>query len=83
MSEWKHDPAKGNIIDQMRDAPDTVKHIAAVFLLGKGAKPRHIRKKLDMSDRQFRMAERLFRFNQKYDPVHIPTDEEQLEERFK
>jgi hypothetical protein len=71
---WRHDPNGGDILDQIKKAPDDVKHYAAMHLLGQGIKPRHIRKKLNMSDRQFRMAERLFLFNQKYDPVHIPTE---------
>lgn len=76
--EWKHDPNGGDIFEQIRVAPNYVKEFAAMYLLGEGAKARHIRKKLDMSDRQFKMAERKFRFNQKHDPVHIPTDLELL-----
>ena len=73
VKEWKHDPSKGDIFEQIRLAPDYVKEFAAMYLMGEGAKPRHIRKKLDMSDRQLQKAERKFRFNQKYDPVHIPN----------
>jgi|Laugrefa1bdmlbdn_1035148.scaffolds.fasta_scaffold43724_2 hypothetical protein len=73
MSDWKHDPNGGDIIEQVRNAPDYVREYAAMHLLAQGCPHRHIRKKLDISARQFQMIERKFRFNSKYDPVHIPT----------
>lgn len=74
MSEWKHDPAGGDILEQFKKAPDYVKNYAAQHLLGQGIPHRHIRKKLDMTARQFQKSEKQFRFNKKYDPAHIPSE---------
>lgn len=60
MNEWK--PAEGkDIIDQVAHAPLAVRRQAALHLLKNGAHPRHIRKKLDLSDRQLKVVERLWR----------------------
>ena len=60
MSEWKHEPSGEDIIAQVAKAPLHIKRQAALVLLRNGAKPRHIRKKLDISDRQMKVVERLW-----------------------
>ena len=63
--EWKH--VEGDdILSQVRNAPDAIKRQAALVLLKNGAKPRHIRKKLDMSDRQLKVVERLYKHAKNY-----------------
>jgi precorrin-6B methylase 1 len=57
---WQHNPNGEDIISQVAKAPDAVKRQAALVLLKEGAKPRHIRKKLKMSDRQLKVVERLW-----------------------
>lgn len=59
-AQWKHIEGE-DIIAQVRKAPDAVKRQAALVLLQNGAKPRQIRKKLDISDRQLKVVERLFK----------------------
>lgn len=52
MSEWSH---KGqDIIQAVSKAPHAIKRSAAYTLLGQGAMPRHIRRKLKMSHRQLK-----------------------------
>lgn len=60
MSEWKHVEGE-DIIAQIRNSPDSIKRQAALVLLKNGAKPRHIRKKLDLSDRQLKVVQRLWK----------------------
>jgi hypothetical protein len=57
---WKHIEGQ-DIVSQVAKAPDGIKRQAALVLLQNGAKPRHIRKKLDMTDRQLKVVERLYR----------------------
>lgn len=59
--EWSHDPKGPDILEQVRKAPLAIKRQAALVLLRNGANPRHIRKKLDISDRQLRVVESLWR----------------------
>jgi hypothetical protein len=65
MTEWKHTEGE-DILAQVRTAPDAIKRQAALVLLKNGAKPRHIRRKLDMSDRQLRVVERLWKLAVKH-----------------
>jgi len=58
MSTWRHTEGE-DIITQLRTAPDAIKRQAALVLLQNGAEPRHIRKKIDISDRQLKMVKRL------------------------
>lgn len=60
MSQYKEeyilpDDPKG-IVDAVSKAPNHIKAQAAIYLLTNGAKPRDIRKKLKMSNRQFEKA---------------------------
>lgn len=64
-AQWKHIEGE-DIIAQVRNAPDAVKRQAALVLLQNGAKPRHIRKKLDISDRQLKVVERLYKHAKHY-----------------
>lgn len=57
---WKHIEGQ-DIIAQVAKAPDSIKRQAALVLLQNGAKPRHIRKKLDMTDKQLKVVERLYK----------------------
>ncbi len=57
---WKHIEGE-DIVSQVAKAPDGIKRQAALVLLKNGAKPRHIRKKLNMSDRQLKVVERLYK----------------------
>jgi hypothetical protein len=57
---WQHVEGE-DIIAQVRKAPDAVKRQAALVLLKNGVAPRAIRKKLDMSDRQLKVVERLWK----------------------
>jgi hypothetical protein len=57
---WQHNPNGEDIISQVAKAPDAVKRQAALVLLKEGAKPRAIRKKLKMSDRQLKIVQRLW-----------------------
>jgi hypothetical protein len=57
---WKHIEGE-DIVAQVAKAPDSIKRQAALVLLKNGAKPRHIRKKLNMSDRQLKVVERLYK----------------------
>jgi hypothetical protein len=60
MKEWK--PIEGeDIIAQVAKAPLAVRRQAALHLLRNGANPRHIRRKLDLSDRQLKVVERLWK----------------------
>jgi hypothetical protein len=61
MSEWQHDPKGEDIIAQVAQAPLSIKRQAAIVLLRNGAKPRQIRRKLDISDRQMKVVERLWK----------------------
>jgi hypothetical protein len=60
-AEWKHNPSGEDIVSQVRKAPLAIKRQAALVLLRNGANPRQIRKKLDISDRQLRVVESLWR----------------------
>ena len=62
---WKHIEGE-DIVAQVAKAPDSIKRQAALVLLQNGAKPRHIRKKLDMSDLQLKVVERLYRHAKQY-----------------
>lgn len=64
-NDWKHVEGE-DIIAQVAKAPDGIKRQAALVLLKNGAKPRHIRKKLNMSDRQLKAVERLYRHAKNY-----------------
>ena len=57
---WKHIEGQ-DIVSQVAKAPENIKRQAALVLLQNGAKPRHIRKKLDMTDRKLKVVERLYR----------------------
>jgi hypothetical protein len=61
MSEWQHNPSGEDIVAQVAKAPLHIKRQAAMVLLRNGAKPRQIRKKLDISDRQMKVVERLWK----------------------
>lgn len=60
MSDWKHVEGQ-SVIDQVAKAPDNIKRQAALVLLKNGAQPRAIRKKLNMSDRQLKVVQRLYK----------------------
>lgn len=62
---WKHVEGE-DIIAQVSKAPDAIKRQAALVLLQNGANPRHIRKKLKMSDRQLKVVERLYKHAKHY-----------------
>jgi hypothetical protein len=66
---WQHNPNGEDIISQVAKAPDAVKRQAALVLLKNGAKPRAIRKKLNMSDRQLKVVQRLW-----YQAVKLARD---------
>jgi len=57
---WQHVEGE-DIIAQVRKAPDAVKRQAALVLLKNGAQPRAIRKKLNMTDRQLKVVQRLYK----------------------
>lgn len=61
MSEWRHDPSGQDIVSQVAGAPISIKRQAALILLRNGAKPRDIRKKLNISDRQLKVVEGLWK----------------------
>ena len=61
MSDWQHSPAGEDIVSQVAKAPIHIKRQAALILLRNGAKSREIRKKLNISDRQLKVVERLWK----------------------
>lgn len=60
MKPWKHVEGQ-SVIDQVAKAPDSIKRQAALVLLKNGAQPRAIRKKLNMTDRQLKVVQRLYK----------------------
>jgi hypothetical protein len=60
MSKWQHVEGE-DIIAQVAKAPDAIKRQAALVLLKNGAQPRAIRKKLNMTDRQLKVVQRLYK----------------------
>jgi|Laugrefabdmm15dn_1035133.scaffolds.fasta_scaffold269754_2 hypothetical protein len=55
---WRHTEGE-DILDQVAKASDAIKRQAALVLLKNGITPRAIRKKLNMSDRQLKLVQRL------------------------
>ena len=62
---WKHVEGQ-DIVSQVAKASDSIKRQAALVLLQNGANPRHIRKKLKMTDRQLKVVERLYKHAKTY-----------------
>jgi hypothetical protein len=60
VSTWRHKEGE-DVIAQVAKAPDSIKRQAALVLLKNGAQPRAIRKKLNMSDRQLKVVQRLYK----------------------